>query len=286
MKKLITLFGFIFLYVNTWAQVNLPEIFFVNYQQHYAPINPAHLGFSESKSVDLRYASYNGAKKVLKSMYADVVFNPIDSLRIRSGLQAYAFHEGDFIQYNNIKWLNSYSVTNQRDFKLAFALGLGAVNYSYVNNVEQASDWGFDMDAGLWLEYKKWNVGLSGKHILPTILKPIETTFKLNQMAHFIVRYKLINALNTSLETSVHYVYNSQVFMDLPLSLYNHLVYKKTLVGICNVNGLSLLTIGVGFQENKQYHLPFSLNIAFQQKLNDKTITPNNRYEIGLHKKF
>ena len=286
MKKLTVLFSLIFLYVHGSAQVNLPEIFFLNYQQHYAVINPAHLGFDEPKLVNLRYGGYNGVKNVLRSIYADGVFNPIDSLRIRTGLQFYAFHEGEYIRYNNIKWTNSYSITDKYSYKITIAMSAGLINYAYVNNTEIASDWGPDLDIGVWAKFQKLHIGISGKQILPTILKPVQTNFTTNKIIHFLMLYEWYSRPFTKIESGIHYTANSFIFHDIPLSLYNTLIYKNLFDISLHLNGMSMLTAGVGIRENKAYHIPIGLNLAFQQIIAYKNITPNNRYEIGIQKSF
>jgi len=264
---------------NTVPQPNL-----IYYSDYLTYINPAGARLKNDYSINSKAASYTGIRKDISEYYLDTWWKLKDTTRLSIGLQLYNNNQGKFIHFTQAKCITRYSIHFNNEVQLIPALGIGFMSYAFDGNNYSAGGSSMvpDIDLGVSLQSKHWNVGVSMLHLLNKKLQPLNATFDKNKQINFLVG-KIFNFRhpNYSLNSILVSGYNSKtkkIYNDLTMELIY--LNKVKLIGLLYRG--KVLGFGFGLQNITTSVGQFGMNLIYSIALSSKYQLLTNRYEIGI----
>ncbi|HEY8401052.1 MAG TPA: type IX secretion system membrane protein PorP/SprF, partial [Cytophagaceae bacterium] len=266
----------------------LPEANFIYYSDYLAYINPAGVRLQSQYSINAKVGSYSGIRKNISEYYLDVWWQPKDTTRLAFGLQFYNNNQGEFIHFTQAKWITRYSIYLNKDIRVIPAVGIGLMNYAFEGNSYSAGGSSIvpDLDLGVSLQSKKWNIGISALHLIDKKLQPMSATFDKNNLLNFYLsRVSYLGSSDYTLKYMFVTSYNRKTH-NLHHDLTMELVHRNTIKAIILLYHGKVLGMGVGMQELDTPLGRVGMNFIYSVAVSGRYLTQTNRYEIGISYRF
>lgn len=182
------IFAGLLLFVHLTAYTQQPGIYplpFVKFTDNYTFDNPAASSLSDSWEVKLLNSFYTGLLNNVGFYYFDA------SLRINqkntnvhtAGLMIYSEYETEILKRTRVYGRYAWSSLLTPALNLSAGIHAGFFNYSVksTGSSSGASSLVPDVNLGLWLKGKKFNIGISSAQITGSEVKPVNTIFTLSR---------------------------------------------------------------------------------------------------------
>ncbi|SFX91717.1 type IX secretion system membrane protein PorP/SprF [Cytophaga hutchinsonii] len=207
-KGVLVVFLFVYGSMQICAQ-NLYPSFFLQFQNNYAFDNPAAGSTYAYRDLRLLNSFYTGLLKNIGQYYMDASFqiNKKNTVVHAPGLVIDSEYETELLKRTRVFFRYALQVPLNSRLKLSAGIAGGVFNYSVrgTNSSAGISAFAPDGSAGIWLQGKKMNAGISANQIFNSEITPVNYRFTLSRYATLVFDYRIDVSARTNLLIAAKY---------------------------------------------------------------------------------
>jgi type IX secretion system PorP/SprF family membrane protein len=172
--------------VQAQSGAGLP-VQFIQFFKTYGLINPASIGKDSALELSTGNKSLTGAFSGVRTFYAmaSVQLNARGKNKSKHvlGVTFINDKEGSFINRNRAALQYAFHLPVSKKSTVSLGVAGGFINYSYkASNISAGgSAYAPNLDVGLWLHRRNFNIGVSGNQLIASKLTPIDETYTIER---------------------------------------------------------------------------------------------------------
>ena len=166
---------------------------FTHFFKTYSFLNPASIGMNAPFEAMAGDKALTGAFAGVQTIYANINLQlSKDSVRKVKHVMGITFvndKEGSFINRSRVSLLYALHIPLSEKFTLSSGTAVGFVNHFFgASNINPGgSDLAPNIDFGIWLRSKSFNLGISGDQLVPFTMRPIDQAYVLSRHYNIVL---------------------------------------------------------------------------------------------------
>ncbi len=260
---------------STAQTIPVLPVQFTHFFKTYTFVNPASIGISAPLEIMVGDKALTGAFAGVQTLYVNANVqlskDSVNSAKHVVGLSFENDKEGTYINRSRAALLYAVHVPLNERLTLSSGTAIGFVNHFFsASNINPGgSDLAPNIDLGIWLRGKRFNVGISGNQLIPFKMTPIEQTYVLSR--HYTLVLDRTVALSRHLNLTPTALWRLEGLNKKNIDLGLVSLIHETLIVAISYKYQKALAFSAGLEKikigNQIFRLLFSYNSPVGKKL-------------------